>query len=162
VQIDAQTGTVSGRAEAEVEKSRFTVTVSNEVNATQASFTFMSLRPPTALAYQYPSTIYKEGRLRLGAWTAARAGLLRKLGKDVTADNLLDLTVRWLQYPSNGSNIPQMAPLPPPAKPARSKPQGGHAQRPGRLIPAPLGRGAAAGVRRLRRGGDREERGGGC
>jgi len=106
VQIDAQTGTVSGRAEAEVEKSRFTVTVSNEVNATQASFTFMSLRPPTVLAYQYPSTIYKEGRLRLGAWTAARAGLLRKLGKDVTADNLLDLTVRWLQYPSKWLQYP--------------------------------------------------------
>ncbi|KAJ1485965.1 hypothetical protein T484DRAFT_1791625 [Baffinella frigidus] len=82
------------------------------VNSTEGTFTFQSLLAPTKLVFEFASTIYKEGRLKMGGWNAAREGLLNKLGKHVTDERLLDLTGKMFEeLDSDGSGMLDKAEL---------------------------------------------------
>jgi hypothetical protein len=52
----------------ELEKTDYTITAANEVNSTQTTIQLQILVPPSVLEYQYPSVIYKAGKLDFAGW----------------------------------------------------------------------------------------------
>ena len=61
-------GTITGRPMVELEKTDYTITAANEVNSTQTTIHLQILVPPSVLEYQYPSVIYKAGKLDFAGW----------------------------------------------------------------------------------------------
>ena len=65
---DTSAGTITGRPMIELDKTDYIVTAANEVNSTQATVQLQILVPPSVLEYQYPSVIYKAGKLDFAGW----------------------------------------------------------------------------------------------
>lgn len=61
-------GTLQGRPLVEFDKTKFTITARNEVNATITVMELQVLVPPAKLEYTYQSVIYKAGKLDFPAW----------------------------------------------------------------------------------------------
>ena len=101
--VDEDTGTVQGRPTVESAKTRYEITAANEVNSTSCQIELQVLVPPSNFAYTYSSVIYKVGKLDSPAWMKARTAFIKKFGKRVTDETVLDLANElFVKYDADG------------------------------------------------------------